>query len=508
MIDKNIKRMLLFVTLCVLFIGIVSAADVDSSNSTSTGTSISEKIDVATKVVSEIKDKVMTNSEKISNKNNNSDVKTVPKKSKTKINLIVPNVSVNKSFVVMGTFNTVNKTPVKNANLKVNIDGKNYKTKTGSLGEFYGVYSVKTFGTKTVKVSFAGNSSYAAASAKKTINVQAKYPTKIVLNKIKTADLGDKVTISGRYYYNNSKPLKYQSMVILVNTDQRAFVKTDKNGNFKYTYKTVKTGTNRAVVLYAGTTKYLPAMAYTKFNVKTSYPQPTSIKLNSISNTELGKTVTISGFYTYGKSQPLRQTSLVVDVNGQKAYAKTDNRGYFRYTYRTSVPGNNNVTVSYPGTARFKGASVSKLFYVQATGQQPTYIKLNKINNMEVGNSFIVSGYYTYGQSLPLRQTSVLINYNGQKVYAKTNNNGYFSCTFQATKTGVNKVTASYAGTERFQAASESKYFVVSNSTKILSAPDATKLLDNVNTTKVIDDAYSMAKDVVKKVDQAVYQFD
>ena len=64
---------------------------------------------------------------------------------------------------------------------------------------------------------------------------------------------------------------------------------------------------------------------------------------------------------------PLTQTTVTININGQKYYAKTDNSGYFRYDYKTSKSGTNTVTVSYPGNSNFQSASEYTTFNVKAT---------------------------------------------------------------------------------------------------------------------------------------------
>lgn len=554
MINKNIRAMLLFIALCVLFVGIVNAADVDSGDSAGTLLSGNTQPDTP---VGEVQDNVMDNGKAIRKDVKTNIVKTATDKQKTKIDIdYVPDVSVGDVISIRGTFTDANDTPIKGTSLQFAVDDDSSSARTDNSGVFSMIYLADVPGNKTVTVSYGGNSKYAATSAERTFTVSGKYSTRIVLDGIKNVKLGDKVTVSGHLYYNQSTPLKQASMTINLNgqkknarTDKNGYfsyttranktgistvtvtyqgsdkykdsfavkvftvrpaivatdislndipsttlgstvkvtgnltydktrplkkatvtvnvngekktVTTDSKGHFSYTLKAAKTGINTVTATYRGNDKYRASVAVEVFTVKADSPQKTYISLDDIPKTALGKTVTISGRYTYGQSKPLRQTSMIVNVNGGKAYTKTDKNGYFSYTCMANKTGINKVTVSYPGNDKFKGASATKRFTVESSAPQETYISLNSIPGRDLGDTVTVSGHYYYGLNQPLRQTSMLVNVNGHKAYAKTDNNGYFSYEYTTTRSGVNTVSVSYPGTDRFKGATAMKVFTV-----------------------------------------------
>ncbi|MBE6486733.1 MAG: hypothetical protein E7Z85_07840, partial [Methanosphaera stadtmanae] len=376
MINKNIKILLLFITLCILLIGIVSATDVESNTTEQTHT-ISEKITKTTDTVSEVKENVINdNKEYIKKDYYNEDVKT-SSPTATKISIDpVPNVSVDDSVLISGTFTDVNNNPLRYTHLKVDVNGEAYYSQTDNYGDYFGEYLAKTPGSKTITVSWAGNTRYAATNAKRTFNVDGQYPTRIVLNNIKEVNKGETVTISGNYYYDQSKPLRLTTMTININ-GAKYYAKTNDNGYFSYSYKTNKAGTNTVTVSYPGNTRFKGATSTKTFNVKSTGPQYTYITLNNLKEVNMNEITTISGYYYYDQSKPLRQTPMTININGNKYYSRTNDNGYFSFNYKTNKAGTNTVTVSYPGNTRFKGATITKTFNVKSTGPQYTYINLN-----------------------------------------------------------------------------------------------------------------------------------
>jgi len=462
MINKNIKRMLLFITLCFLLIGIVSATDNVSDDTSGSTQTITEKSAAEVETVAEVEDNVIDDNKEDFKKDSKTDqIKTATSAKQTKITIDpIPKVSVDDSVFISGTFTDINNNPLRYTHLKVVVNGEAYYSQTNDYGDYFGEYYAETPGTKTVTVSWAGNTGYAPTTAKTTFTVDGQYPTYINLNNIKDVNLGDSVSISGYYRYDQAKPLRQTAMTININ-GAKYYARTNDNGYFNYNYKTTKTGTNTVTVSYPGNTRFKSATETQTFNVKSAGPMDTYITLNNINDVKNGEYVTISGYYRYDQAKPLRQTAMTININGAKYYARTNDNGYFTYSYKATKAGTNTVTVSYPGNTRFKSASVTKTFNVKSTGPQDTYILLNNINDVNNGQYVTISGYYYYGDSKPLRQTAMTININGAKYYARTNDNGYFTYSYKTTKDGSNSVTVSYPGNNNFKATNSTKTFNV-----------------------------------------------
>lgn len=456
--------MLLFITLCFLLIGIVSATDNVSDDTSESTQTISENSAAEVKTVAEVEDNVIDDNKEDFKKDSKTDqIKTATSAKQTRITIDpIPKVSVDDSVFISGTFTDINNNPLRYTHLKVDVNGEAYYSQTNDYGDYFGEYYAETPGTKTVTVSWAGNTGYAPTTAKTTFTVEGQYPTYINLNSIKDVNLGDSVSISGYYRYDQAKPLRQTAMTININ-GAKYYARTNDNGYFNYNYKTIKAGTNTVTVSYPGNTRFKSATETQTFNVKSAGPQDTYITLNNINDVKNGEYVTISGYYRYGQAKPLRQTAMVVNINGNKYYAKTNNDGYFSYNYKTTKTGSNNVTVSYPGNTKFKSASLTKTFNVKnkITTTKATRITLYSIDTTQYSDYATISGYFTDSNWNDLRYTGLTISINGKKYVTRTDNYGDFTYNYRTNKVGTNTVTVSYGGNNRYLASSTTTTFTV-----------------------------------------------
>lgn len=461
MSNNNVKKMLLFVTLCVILAGIVFATDGDFDSSNVEDTICYQTTDTPNEV-SEVKENAITDdNKKIDNIETEKNIKTATNKIKTKASIdYVSNVPVDNWILISGTLKDVNNNPLRDTSVKLDVNGDSYPTETDYYGDFFGEYHTTMPGTNTITVSYAGNSKYEPTTAKRTFNVTGQAKTYIELNSLKETTVGNTVSISGYYYYGNDNPLTSTTMRLNIN-GQSFTAKTNNNGFFTYNYKTTKTGTNTVTVSYPGNAKFKAATATKTFNVKSIGPQYTYITLNNIADVAFGGYTTISGHYYYGNNIPLTYTNMRLNINGKQVTAKTDKTGYFTYNYKTDRVGKNTVTVTYPGNANFQKATETKTFNVKITSPIPTYITLTNIKEVNNGQTTTISGHYYYSNNIPLTQTTMRLNINGQTYTTKTDNNGYFTYNYRTSNDGSNTVTVSYPGNANFKKASATKTFNV-----------------------------------------------
>ena len=467
MLNKKISKVLFFITLLIIFIGIVSATDFESINNTDTTQRITEKSADTTQTINEVNDNVISNNnqglKKEINKKEDKTAVTNNEQTYTYIKLNnIKEVSYGDYAYISGYYYYGNDIPLTYTPMTININGQKYTAKTDNKGFFsYNHITDKVF-KNTATVSYHGNSKFKAASATKTFNVKITNPiyTYITLNTIQEVNNGQYTTISGHYYYGKDLPLTQTTMKLIIN-DKTYSAKTDNKGYFTYNYKTNKDGSNTVKVSYPGNTNFKSATATKTFNVKSVGPQYTYIKLNNVEEVAYNGYTTISGHYYYGNNIPLTLTTMRLNINGKQTTTKTDDQGYFTYSYKTERVGKNTVTVSYPGNKNFKAATATKTFNVKITIPIYTYIKLNKINDVEFDGYTQISGYYYYGNDIPLTYTPITLNANGDKFTTKTDNNGYFSAYYAPDKVEKITLTASYPGNKNFKAATGTKTFNV-----------------------------------------------
>ena len=472
MLNKKLEKILLFLTLCVLFTGIVSATDIESNNTIEEKT-ISDTVSDTQGHVSENNYNVIEDNKEI-NKNKEIEKKFKTEANTTEHNFIeqsttyitlnkIPDVTVGDTITVEGHYYYGHLTPLTYTNMRMNINGQTYTAKTDNNGYF--TYNYKTYksGTNNVTVYYPGNTRFLSAQETKTFYVKSTGPqySYIVLDDIEDVTYGSPIQIQGYYYYGNNIPLTYTPMNIFVNTDIVDIPKTDNEEHFHCYYTTENVFKNTVTVEYPGNKNFQTARATKTFNVRITSPISTYIGLYEINEVEVGEYTTIEGYYNYGNGVPLTRTTMTININGNNYYTKTDDWGSFKYEYKTNKTGTNTVTISYPGNNNFKSATITQTFNVKYTEPKYTYIKLNSIKEVTKGQTTTINGYYYYGNSIPLTYTNMWININGQTYKTKTDNNGYFTYNYKTNKEGSNTVIVSYPGNKNFKAANATKTFNV-----------------------------------------------
>ncbi len=114
---------------------------------------------------------------------------------------------------------------------------------------------------------------------------------------------------------------------------------------------------------YAGNARFIGASASTTFNVvnKTA----TKITVNSWGTVQKDSYVTVTGRYTAVTGINLTYTPIRITINGVTYTNKTNAYGIYSYTFKASTVGVNNITVAYPGNARFIGATAKTTLTVK-----------------------------------------------------------------------------------------------------------------------------------------------
>lgn len=305
--------------------------------------------------------------------------------------------SYGKSAHVTGKFTDKNDNALKNSKLNVFINGKQYYTKTDTYGKFYYSFKTRKAGTNRVTVSFSGNDGY--VGSKDVIEYEAsKMKTKLILNKPYYTTSNDKISVNGRFYdaeYNNLK-----NTLININIDGKTYkTKTDEIGYYNIDVKPTKQGTNTVKVSFTGNDNYMSATNKSTVFIPLRNV-PTKITLDPISGTTSGNYVYISGRFTDNNYNALKNTNILLNINGAKYTVKTDDYGYYYYSYKTSKTGTNTVTASFNGNEKYNAASTSTSFTVKQDYSTIELYTYNYYNYYEpdrkyVGNDVFQAWYQT-----------------------------------------------------------------------------------------------------------------
>lgn len=341
-------KFLVFVSLFVLLVGVVSAHEFSDNGTCMVKESACHSDSVSNEFIAKHDDRT--------------NVKSASSKVKTRLTVDrIPNVSRDSSVFVSGSLCDVNGNGVDNARVTLDVNGEKYSATTYD-GDYFGEYFVNQTGKHSVKVSFAGNGKYYASSASTSFNVSGKTGTYIYLDDVSDTRYGNLVSVSGFFSDNHGKYLKNSLLTVNVN-GKKYTAKTDGYGYFVKKFKANKIGRNSVKVSYKGNSKYKYTSMSTSFNVSR---QSTKITCNNLKTVNKGSAVKVSGRLVDANSNALKSVNVVVKVNGVKHVVKTNSNGYYSYSFKASKIGSNSVTVSFGGTKNYLAKSISKKFSVKS----------------------------------------------------------------------------------------------------------------------------------------------
>ena len=179
----------------------------------------------------------------------------------------VPTTQYTNTATISGIFSSGYGNPIKYTDLTLVVNGKIYTVKTDSNGNYALDYKTTNLGINNATVSYYGNNNKAFITNNTKFNVTKK-DTKLTIDPVSNATLGNNVTIKGKYTDSSGNPLKYTTVSLVVN-DAKYGLKTDENGVFKVEYETFVSGVNHIEAYYRGTEKYSGTTINATFNVTT-----------------------------------------------------------------------------------------------------------------------------------------------------------------------------------------------------------------------------------------------
>lgn len=453
--NKNIKMMFLLFSLLILLFGTVNATDTTDEYKTCCSSDTLPDTELSDDIIPD--NKMLEKNEKIiNNKTSTKTSNRIP----TKISINpIETAQYTDNITISGNYRDVTGRILRYTPLNVKINTNSYRIQTDVNGNFIEKFRTNTVGTNTVSINYPGNTRFEGNTTTKTFTV-TRQDTNITINPIETAEYTDYITITGKYTDKNGVKLRYTPITFNINGNK--FTTTTNNyGEFSLNYKTSNVGINTVTALYPGNTRYYGAEETTYFIVtsKTTY-----IIIENVDDVQYSDFTRISGYYKDKDYNPLRYTTLTVLINNDKYYTRTDNKGEFTFYYKTRKVGLNYVTVSYGGNSRYNSAYTSSTFDVTS---KDTRIYLYA-SNVQYSDYTVIYGNYRYGRYNDLRYTPITLNINGNKYITKTDESGSFSFNYKTNKIGLNNVTASYPGNERFSGASTTtKFYVTPKDTQI-----------------------------------------
>jgi len=322
--------------------------------------------------------------------------------------------------------------------VKLTINGGRATVVSDASGTFAYDYVVTHVGDNEVVATYAGTDKYNPSNTSMTFSV-GQQDTMIVFDEIADIISGQQASITGQLVDANGNGI-YGTVKLTVNNG-RATVKTDKDGYFSYNATLSKVGVNNISGSYLESAKYLASNATTIVNVNAI---ETSIIVDEILPVKSGDKVTITGKLVDANANPVVGTIKLL-INNGRATVKTDTNGVFSYEYTLTKVGTNNLTLSYLGANRYTPSNTVTTVVVSALN---TKLTIDPVTAKK-GETITLSGKLVDEKDNPVVGTVKLI-INGGRATVKTDSEGVFTYDYTVSKVGINNITATYLGANRY----------------------------------------------------------
>ncbi len=355
------------------------------------------------------------------------------------------------NVTITGKLTDTDGTVIVNEGIKVSINGKAVTTRTNSKGIFSVISKVGIVGINNVSATYNGDSYYNDVTVNTTFK-RIKQDLILTIDTIKQVVYGNNVVITGRFTDGDGNARANTNVKVQINGKSGSAV-TDKNGYYKFSSIIGKVGVNNVTVSHSGSANYNPTSINSKYVV---IKADLKISLDTIKQVVYGNDVVITGRFTDGDGNARANTNLKVQINGKSGSAKTDSKGYFKFTSIIGKVGVNNVTVSHSGGTNFNPTSTSSKFTMV---KQDLKITINTIKQVTYGDKIIITGKFTDANGEVRANSNIKILVNGKSATARTDSKGVFTFTTKIGSVGINNVTVSHNGGSNFNPTSTSTTF-------------------------------------------------
>ena len=277
----------------------------------------------------------------------------------------INDTTISSNVEVSGTLTDEYENILPNTTITININGQEYTTTTDNNGKYNYTYMVNTLDQNTVIVNYPGDDKYNSATTFTTFNVR-KINTKLFINTINDTIVGQDINVGG--------VLKDEFENILVNTTVEITITnpkgtkntytttTNEEGMYSVTYAGNIDGTYKVEVNYIGNNTYNSSSNETSFNTRKIN---TKLIIDSIENTTIDTNIFITGKLVDEFGNIVPNTFINITVNNNMIELYVDANGTFTCIYKTSILGENNITLQYNGNDTYNPSSNEASFNVR-----------------------------------------------------------------------------------------------------------------------------------------------
>ncbi len=337
---------------------------------------------------------------------------------------------------------------VKGEKVNINVNGKTYTATTGGYGYFTVNHTITSYDDLNVTFTYTGSSKYLPSTNSTVYTV--KKPTNIYMYTRNGDTKGSTIKVSGKLQYNDGEGIKGEKITIKVN-DKTYTATTGGYGYFTVNHTITTYDDLNVTFTYAGNTKYLSSKNSTVYTVK----KPTNIYIYTIYNTNVGKTIKVSGKLQYN-GEGIKGEKVNINVNGKTYTATTGGYGYFTVNHTVDSYNNHTVTITYNGNKNYLASTNTTTFVVK----QDTNIYMYPRSSAKYGSTIKVSGKLLSNDE-GVKGQNINITINGEAFSATTVGYGYFTINYTVNSMNNHKVVFKYMGNSLYESASNSSTFTV-----------------------------------------------
>ena len=394
----------------------------------------------------------------------NTTVLIIIQKIYTNIKVEATNTKVNKTNIIKVTLTNGN--GLVGEKVVLTIDDKKYNliTKENGVATFTTYSSSIERNKVLVTVEYFGNENigYASCINSTEFNVE-KLNTKITVNQISNAIIGQNITLTGNLTDEFGHIVSNENIVLCFEKDNKNItVSTNSNGTYTFTYNVYREGSFDVIIYYYGNTALNPSsIGFHTYVVKIN----TNITVNPVANTTVDKNISIKGTLKDEFGNIMPNTNIKIRINNETYQVTTDAQGEYEYIYKTTMEDTLDVTVAYHGNNTHNPSIIKTSFNVRKLN---TTLSIIPSPPLKDGDKIYIMGYLEDENKNPIANATITITF-GNKVYnVTTDDKGKYTAIEIANSSIQQGVVVAYIGDNKYATSlNKTEYYVDKIYTKI-----------------------------------------
>ena len=170
-----------------------------------------------------------------------------------------------------------------------------------------------------------------------------------------------------------------------------------------------------------------------------------------------GTTIRVSGKLLDTENKGIKGQNIQIKVNDKTYTATTTSTGYFTTNHTITDYNDMQITYTYKGNSEYKSATNTTTYTVQ----KPVTLYMYPRSGDKIGTTIKVSGKLLTADNQGIRQQKIQIKVNDKTYTATTSNTGYFTVNYTITDDKDLKVTFTYNGNKKYEAAANTTIYTV-----------------------------------------------